>query len=280
MRVATKLMWQHALMDVVGDNNWIMSARQNGRKIGKWYPVMRDNVSGMGDYRSILPNEIVFDIDVRDWNKVRMYHNMIKRGLAYYGVPHITAGSGGKGLHIHVFVKMDSDNPFIRVVGQDKIRWFLSLMILYKGGVTAKDIKAEIDPRKLNPREHSSLIRTFGAKKYYRKTYIRDDVPFDRRVLARGNVEYPREIRLWDVNKSTLQLLENMRMLDWRDMKLIKDNVKIKRDCITCSLNLLGEHCFPSDECYICDTLSGIVKGRSSWIVRAPLGIYSQSSDW
>lgn len=54
--------------------------------------------------RQILKNEIVFDFDYKDWSKVREEGNKLIKYLNKENIIYITALSGGKGLHIHLFL--------------------------------------------------------------------------------------------------------------------------------------------------------------------------------
>jgi len=230
--------------------------RPEGKRIGKWFQVYEHNLMDSGDYREILPNEVVFDIDVQDWDKVKMYYKIITNGLTKLGIPYIPAKSGGKGIHIHIFINKDGSVTNDIIKDRD-LRKFLAYMVLSYSRIWSKEVKDIIDVRKINPRPHSSLIRDFGGKKYYRKTLIQNETELNKRDT--NVLMYPNNIRVWKV-KDTEGVFFNMidSMSAWWSER-IKDEVSTvwKDGCVDCNVKLTTKYSFPADQCALCRWING-----------------------
>ena len=72
--------------------------------LGRWVPL--SNNPAVVDEVTILPNEIVFDIDFKDFKYVKQYGKRIVMHLSQKGIPYIIGMTGGKGVHIHVYLNV------------------------------------------------------------------------------------------------------------------------------------------------------------------------------
>lgn len=130
--------------------------------------------------RSIGLNELVFDIDTKPFRDVRRAQEPLSEALAELGVPHVTAWTGGKGAHTHVFlgdIVVDEDvfrdAQRFEVDAWREARMVVANALLDAAGVP--DVKAErwanrggsgvFDRLKLSwsAKRLGSMVRTFGC---------------------------------------------------------------------------------------------------------------------
>lgn len=63
------------------------------------------------DYRTVLRNEVVFDLDFQKWDLTKKYADKIMENLHILGAPFLLALSGGKGIHISLFFSAKGFDP-------------------------------------------------------------------------------------------------------------------------------------------------------------------------
>lgn len=120
------------------------------------------------DLRSVLPNQIVFDIgDDGDWGKARAETHALWSALHRLGIKSFWgAPSGGKGIHTEVFgpvvYDMDPDWDWRPEVANTILD--LAQQILAKATNNPFAV-IDADPCTINPREGSRQIREFGYGK-------------------------------------------------------------------------------------------------------------------
>lgn len=76
-------------------------------KYGTWREV--NNFEGLIDERSILPNEIVIDIDEGDTEERRQQTQKVVNVLKIEDIPHFVAYTGGTGFHIHLIFEIPNN---------------------------------------------------------------------------------------------------------------------------------------------------------------------------
>lgn len=168
--------------------------------------------------RQILNREIVFDFDFDTWIKVRNNARKLKEYLDYYNIPYIIASSGGKGIHIHVFIDektinlKDEHNLIERCVDLDvdiakviRKTIFDDIVKKTKINVSSPKNRSGLDTTKVYfslQVGRGSMIRDFGC---YRlngnaKSVI-NEIPNDMPVIKKEDVIFPKEIKLANVSK-------------------------------------------------------------------------------
>jgi len=169
------------------------------------------------DFRTILLNEIIFDIDNEDWEIVKSTADKIKYYLESLNIPYKMYGSGGKGIHIQVlqatyFLGAVTTYKFLR---RFSVSWILYQFnnpftkpkadtVLVGPGGTREEVKPlwyvltdeeyqSIDRHKLifsDTTSVGSFLRFILSKKRYYKIPI-DEVPDSREELIEraGNLK-------------------------------------------------------------------------------------------
>ncbi len=131
------------------------------------------------DYRTVLHNEVVFDIDSTKWKEVRLFTEIVTDTLNRMNVPYITAYTGGRGIHVHVFFNLSEDQKRkcskIDVMPKD-LRIWLFQHVLQEAGVSPKLIGPgkPFDTACVNWNDEGKghLVRIFGGKKRQYKTQL------------------------------------------------------------------------------------------------------------
>lgn len=188
-------------------------------------------------YRVVLPNELVYDFDVTDWELLQIIASPVIAVLYRLGIPHVFAGSGGnKSIHIHVFFK---PNVLCVRYGWKEVRFALWNWILDKAGIPdgiPEDMRGDgrwaIEANKTGdwkkelkikptgeyyetsyPADSSCInfadmsqggkvVRDFGGSKdrVKRKTVIPAYLPLTREAIYKSDkIIIPRLLPLWDV---------------------------------------------------------------------------------
>ncbi|MBU7030588.1 MAG: hypothetical protein HXS48_26885 [Theionarchaea archaeon] len=191
--------WLHTLQSM-SKRPLRVSKNFNG-KPSKW--VSLEDAELPVDYRTILHNEIVIDIDSERWKEVRMFTEIITDTLNKMNVPYITAYTGGRGVHIHVFFDLSEDQKNqcnrIDVMPKD-LRVWLFHYILKNAGVSPTLIGPgnPFDTSCVNWSDEGKghLVRIFGGKKRQYKTLV-TEIP-ERRPKA-DDVAFPDDIKVWKI---------------------------------------------------------------------------------
>jgi hypothetical protein len=168
------------------------------------------------DYRTVLHNEVVIDIDATRWKDVRLYAEMVQNTLNNKNIPYITAYTGGRGIHLHFFFSLSEDQKMAcqksDVMPQD-LRMWLFYHILQTTGISPKLIGPgnPFDTSVVNWSDEGKghLIRIFGGKKRTYKTVLLD-IPEERQNT--GDITFPDDIELWTIPDSIFkEFIDNFR---------------------------------------------------------------------
>jgi hypothetical protein len=167
--------------------------------------------NGSPAYRAIYWNEVTWDFDHHLWSHNWTAGTRLQMILERHKIPYTIWPSGGKGLHVHVFLEAPDRN------GTDwvDVRTEIFNRISYEAHVNA-------DPTKVYWRDGSmgSLLRIEGGVRAVRPTlqtwddrepggYVRSykywasHVPREKRVCTKPwKVNYPSNIKIWRVPKA------------------------------------------------------------------------------
>lgn len=125
------------------------------------------------DYRTLLPNQIVWDVgDNRPdgtptpWEDTRRFTHALWDALNYLGLRYWGALSGGKGTHTEVFLHHG-------ISGDDRARIARIISAVADQFLTGQAMPIEgieYDNLLITHREHSRVVREFGAVKAHPKT--------------------------------------------------------------------------------------------------------------
>jgi len=156
------------------------------------------------DYRTVLHNEVVIDIDSTRWKEVRLFSEMIIDVLNRMHVPFIPAYTGGRGVHIHFFFSL-SEKQKQRcnqhdVMPQD-LRMVLFEKIMKEADISHKVIRPgkPLDTSCINWSDGGKghLIRIFGGKKQRHKTMLQE-IPEERPHTK--DIAFPEKIIPWNIS--------------------------------------------------------------------------------
>ena len=198
--------------------------------IGIWVPLSQADFPI--DYRTVLQNEIVIDLDFTDWSNTRKFGSKIITYSREQRIPFILADTGGKGIHIHIFYKLTLDeevsdllkNAYKKGFQERQIRTYLWHEIVLQSGIDRNYMGKgkPFDDSCVNFSDESKghLVREFGGRKnagkdelgnvkWAYKTLI-DDIPKRKeRVYDLNKVKYPESIEYWVVPKGKIKAIIN-----------------------------------------------------------------------
>jgi hypothetical protein len=189
--------WLEALQSV--SKQPLRVSRNVNGKPSQW--VSREEAEFPVDYRTVLHNEVVIDIDCTRWNEVKMFAEMVTETLNTQRIPYITAYTGGRGIHIHLFFFLSEDQKRkcedMDVMPKDLRVWLLEY-ILTDCGITPKLIGPgkPFDTSCINWNDEGKghLVRLFGGKKRGYKTVV-TEIPEERPRTK--EVTFPDSITKW-----------------------------------------------------------------------------------
>ena len=147
------------------------------------------------DHRLIGKNEIVFDIDQKkpwkSWGKVYEANVKMSEGLEKLEIPHYIYQSGGKGFHIHIYVKGYRGHA---------IEWILKRLKMSKYAGVGKPIDGHL-------LTGSHMVRMEGGRKHnskdivHYKSYIPSIKYKLKPVTNFRDVRFPDELEVWNGKK-------------------------------------------------------------------------------
>ena len=201
--------WLHTLQSL--SKRPVHVSRNVNGKPTKWVSLTDSELPV--DYRTILHNEIVIDIDSEHWKKVRMFAEIITDTLVKLGIPYITAYSGGRGIHIHVFFDLSLSQKKMcdktDVMPKDLRVWLFEYILK----------NAEISPVLIGPGKpfdtscvnwsdegKGHLIRVFGGKKKWCKVLL-SEIPEER--PHKDEIRFPGDVELWHIPEQLFQEFVN-----------------------------------------------------------------------
>jgi hypothetical protein len=170
-------------------------------KPSKWISV-KDAVLPV-DYRTVLHNEIVIDIDSTKWKDARMFAEIITDTVNRLHIPHITAYTGGRGVHLHFFFSLSENQKKqceeIDVMPKD-LRMWLFHHVLKDAGISPKLIGPgkPFDTSCVNWSDEGKghLVRIFGGKKRRYKTLV-TEIPEERPKT--DDSVFPDDVTPWKI---------------------------------------------------------------------------------
>lgn len=207
--------------------------------------------------RKILKSEIVFDFDYDTWKKVSQSARKLKKYLDDNEIPYIMAHSGGKGIHIHVFLDLDSLNINEEILSEcmernvevtRTIRKFIFDDIVKKAKlkVSSPEDRNGLDTTKVyfSSTGKGSLIREFGCVRKTGKvktviTEIPDEIP----EVYEENTVFPGEIVLADITSWSTKIrneLQDIMTQEYNKQKEPDIDITCKGRELPCYKNLLN----------------------------------------
>ena len=148
------------------------------------------------DERSILPNEIVIDIDAETTQKAIQENKKVITYLETNGYDNIIAHTGGTGFHIHLFFQYEG-------IDWDEYREYRIALYEYLKTKCREEVNAETELWDDHPvrfdvtNSKGHLVRAIGGRKTTtanRKTAVTPSNPEKTEVKKPGEVEYPANI--------------------------------------------------------------------------------------
>ena len=197
---------------------------------GQWFPLHSYPFfkEGMVDYRTILPNELCFEIDYESWDMIRFWGMSLQGTLKDLNIPYILCHSGGKGVHFHTFLSVSN---LEQVVTWQQLRGKLWNYIIEQVDPPDEYRKAGsgFDPTSysFSPRSQGHMIREIGGRKRQRKRLIKE-IPMENAFIP-GTVKYPKKIPIWRP-KAKLLLSLNL------------ENLEATGNCVSCRIEIPSRH--------------------------------------
>jgi len=210
--------------------------------------------------RQILRSEIVFDFDCDTWKKVSNSARKLTEYLDEHNIPYIMAYSGGKGIHVHVFLdkttlNLDDEEEVLTDVGICGIDFarlvrktiFDDIVKQAKLQVSSPKDRNGLDTTKVyfsTEQGKGSLIREFGCMRKTGKvksfiTEIPDNIP----EIYEKDAVFPSEIKLasitrWSckINKELAECIKN----EYRKSREPEITVECAAIELPCYKNIIG----------------------------------------
>jgi len=181
------------------------------------------------DHRTISSNEIVFDLDFKNYMLVYKHAKLITTTLDERKIPYYIFSTGGKGLHIHIFFnKLEITNDEIKKLFHEAIQYnftwthlrqFIFNLVCEESGINREYVGKYIDTQKVNfndLEDSTVLIRACGGRNQRMdtvtgittttyKTWLPEELK-ERKVVVSNiaHVKYPTEIKMFDINQHEL----------------------------------------------------------------------------
>ncbi len=197
--------WLHTLQSL-SKRPLKVSKNVNGKPT-KW--VSLEDAELPADYRIVLHNEAVIDIDAERWKEVRMFAEIVTDTLTKLNIPHIKGYSGGRGIHVHVFFGLSLSQKKVcdesDVMPKDLRLWLFEYMVK-EAGISPKVIGPgkPFDTSCINWSDEGKghLIRLFGGKKQKYKTLLYE-IPEER--PKNDELVFPEGIDVWRIPDTLFQ---------------------------------------------------------------------------
>jgi len=160
-----------------------------------WYPFFK---YGLVDYRTVLQNEIMIEMDFEKWANQRFWGKRIQKFLNEKNIPHLMYHSGGKGIHFSIFFSIDGLEALTGWRGVRVALWHYILNCCdVPKSLRGVDRPFDITAVSFGDTSQGHLIREIGGKKRQRKRII-TKIPHDNIILT-GDIVYPKKIPVWKV---------------------------------------------------------------------------------
>lgn len=170
--------------------------------------------------RAILVNELCFDPDIKDWNKLKTELLKIQAYCAKEDIPIELGYSGGNGIHGHVFfadISIDADN-FDHCKSYDIDLYKIVRNVLFDvilDGAGTNKLALALDSKKINfsANRLGSQIREYGTTRTdgHYKTYI-TDIPETKEKAQSLPLVFPEKIKIWATqNKHNKKINDKIR---------------------------------------------------------------------
>lgn len=168
---------------------------EEGLKFGAWTQYQGQKEI---DERSVLPNEIVIDIDTETTEKAAEENNRVTTFLDNNGWDYVLADTGGTGYHIHIFFKYEG-------LDAEDYKDYREALFTYLKEKCAEEVNAETSLWDAHPVQFDissskgHLVRAVGGRKKEsenRKTRVLpSELGKDKEEIKDAeNVEYPERI--------------------------------------------------------------------------------------
>jgi len=170
------------------------------------YPILAEfkwNNFDLADWRTVLPNEIAFDVDCQRFSEVLYLAKKLYVTMKMAGIPFIGGPSGGKGYHFHLFIDC---RGIEQITGWLRIRMALWDWILDRAGISPalREEGNGICPTvvRFSDRSPVHLIREFGSIKRTMKVQVTGPPGSSMtRIIPRG-------FKVWRVPEKLLLKLD------------------------------------------------------------------------
>ena len=161
-------------------------------------------------YIRCMDNELVFDIDERDWGLIRIYTKPLIKHLKKKGIPFTMAGSGGNGIHCEIFFDA---LDYQKLYGFRQVREVLWNYILDEIGVD-EGLRGAGRPYCNavicfgDRSEYGRIVRDFGGNKMGNYKTLIKHLPRKREsIYDKSYCVFPEYIMIW---KPSIDILESL----------------------------------------------------------------------
>lgn len=207
-----------AIQPVTLSDTW-----RDGVTPGKRFPASHDWRYPY-QYRVCLYNEIPYDLDVKDYDLLKICLEPLFKYLEEASIPYLSSGSGGtKSIHVQIFFKPSvlcvrygwkevREALWEWVLDQANIPKYMRGLGKYDSDSINKNVNFPYDKSVANFSDLSKgrVMRDFGGYREgkYHKTLLIGKPPAKREDIYDGIVRFPDSVHLWDADKIIRDELE------------------------------------------------------------------------
>ena len=245
-----KLAWLRKLSEFNPKNELKVATTIDGRRIGRWIPFCDWSDVGYIDHATVLPNEVIWEIDHDNWDFIRKYARGLLTALDRFEVPHVQGPTSGRGFHIHSYFILPEHS--IRkelndygVLPRD-LRIALFGMICREARIPAtmigKGLPFDTGCLDFSDMSMGHMVRTFGGRKFENgyvighKSFMAE-VPKERTRLTKfTEVRIPERIVPYPVPKTIIEGLlvqmEAKKRQALRKHSTVSDGLYLDAPCV------------------------------------------------
>lgn len=208
--------------------------------------------SGPIDYRTVLPNEIVLDLDFDDWRSVYISGTCLTRALGEHGIPFCQVYTGGRGIHIKILFILqpqDAQKLLENHVSMRNVRVLLHRSICRAAKIPLALVGAgkQIDTLVVSWGDDTQgfLVRTIGGVKLDKVTrkklgiaVLLHEIPAEKPSTSNvenEELEFP-DIKAWKVPSSLVTKIiaktKRFKAIESKDIQQIPLGEHISLPCV------------------------------------------------
>jgi hypothetical protein len=211
--------------------NLLWTSKRKGNKLTKW--ILAHEAEFPVDYRSVLPNEVVYDLDGL-WVENLAWGNLLLEFFKKERIPNNLEYTSGKGIHISIFVRIEE--IYRTIIEENKItsleirtylwnKWLdeigIKNTIRGKGKIfDDSSIKFSLMARK------GRIISLPGAKRGSNYATALNEIPKTKPIVFSEDIVFPKKIGFYYLSQEDVKELVKRKMRKKKELPAIIKEIK------------------------------------------------------